>query len=77
MSTGFSNELQQLQMELRAQNFDIIRFSTYRTACKLRFIQKKLNYFCDYESYTSNGYRVNNKDLMTFEIILSSVHAFK
>ncbi|CAF1152483.1 unnamed protein product, partial [Didymodactylos carnosus] len=26
-----------------AQNFDIIRFSTYRTACKLRFIQKKLN----------------------------------
>ncbi|CAF0951516.1 unnamed protein product [Didymodactylos carnosus] len=30
-------------MELRAQNFDIIRFSTYRTACKLRFIQKKLN----------------------------------
>lgn len=28
---------------LGAQNFDIIRFSTYRTACKLRFIQKKLN----------------------------------
>ncbi|CAF0749532.1 unnamed protein product [Rotaria sordida] len=44
MNTSFSNELQQLQMELRAQNFDIIRFSTYRTACKLRFIQKKLNF---------------------------------
>ncbi|CAF1214457.1 unnamed protein product [Adineta steineri] len=44
MNTNFSNELQQLQMELRAQNFDIIRFSTYRTACKLRFIQKKLNF---------------------------------
>ncbi|CAF0904586.1 unnamed protein product [Adineta steineri] len=44
MNTSFNNELQQLQMELRAQNFDIIRFSTYRTACKLRFIQKKLNF---------------------------------
>jgi hypothetical protein len=31
-----------------AQNFDIIRFSTYRTACKLRFIQKKLN--CKFNS---------------------------
>ncbi|UJR20870.1 hypothetical protein I4U23_023979 [Adineta vaga] len=44
MDARFSNELQQLQMELRAQNFDLIRFSTYRTACKLRFIQKKLNF---------------------------------
>ncbi|CAF4323243.1 unnamed protein product [Rotaria socialis] len=44
MNTSFSNELQQLQMELRAQNFDIIRFSIYRIACKLRFIQKKLNF---------------------------------
>lgn len=26
-----------------AQNFDVIRFATYRTACKLRFIQKKTN----------------------------------
>ncbi|CAF1063580.1 unnamed protein product [Adineta ricciae] len=44
MNARFSNELQQLQMELRAQNFDLIRFSTYRTACKLRFIQKRLNF---------------------------------
>ena len=28
---------------LGAQNFDVIRFATYRTACKLRFIQKKTN----------------------------------
>ena len=28
---------------LGAQNFDVIRFATYRTASKLRFIQKKLN----------------------------------
>lgn len=27
--------------ELRTQNFDLIRFASYRTACKLRFIQKK------------------------------------
>ena len=26
-----------------AQNYDVIRFATYRAACKLRFIQKKTN----------------------------------
>uniref|UniRef100_A0A8C1IQJ2 Dystrobrevin, beta b n=1 Tax=Cyprinus carpio TaxID=7962 RepID=A0A8C1IQJ2_CYPCA len=26
-----------------AQNFDVIRLSTYRTACKLRFVQKRCN----------------------------------
>lgn len=25
------------------QNFDVIRFATYRTACKLRFVQKRTN----------------------------------
>ena len=29
-----------------AQNFDVIRFATYRTACKLRFIQKRTNRRC-------------------------------
>ncbi|KAL0620728.1 LINE-1 retrotransposable element ORF1 protein [Plecturocebus cupreus] len=32
-----------------AQNFDVIRLSTYRTACKLRFVQKRCNHrvsFC-------------------------------
>ena len=40
-----SNEMNEnvRRLFLGAQNFDIIRFSTYRTACKLRFIQKKLN----------------------------------
>ncbi|XP_032817302.2 dystrobrevin beta-like isoform X4 [Petromyzon marinus] len=33
----------QLFLEMRAQNFDAIRLSTYRTACKLRFVQKKCN----------------------------------
>ncbi|XP_041710606.1 dystrobrevin beta isoform X4 [Coregonus clupeaformis] len=36
-------EKRQLFMEMRAQNFDIIRLSTYRTACKLRFVQKRCN----------------------------------
>lgn len=29
--------------EMRDQNFDVIRFATYRTACKLRYVQKKCN----------------------------------
>lgn len=36
-------DYKQIVLELRAQNFDVIRFATYRTASKLRFIQKKLN----------------------------------
>nr|XP_032808950.1 dystrobrevin beta-like isoform X1 [Petromyzon marinus] len=31
----------QLFTEMRAQNFDAIRLSTYRAACKLRFVQKR------------------------------------
>uniref|UniRef100_A0A8C9PQ87 EF-hand domain-containing protein n=1 Tax=Spermophilus dauricus TaxID=99837 RepID=A0A8C9PQ87_SPEDA len=34
-------EKRQLFIEMRAQNFDVIRLSTYRTACKLRFVQKR------------------------------------
>jgi hypothetical protein len=33
----------QLLQEMRGQNFDMIRFASYRTACKLRFMQKKAN----------------------------------
>ncbi|XP_030218630.1 dystrobrevin alpha isoform X11 [Gadus morhua] len=33
----------QLFVEMRAQELDSIRLSTYRTACKLRFVQKKCN----------------------------------
>lgn len=32
-----------LLQEMRVQNFDLIRFASYRTACKLRFVQKKVN----------------------------------
>ena len=36
-------EYKQLITEMRGQNFDVIRFATYRTACKLKFIQRKTN----------------------------------
>ncbi|XP_045579597.1 dystrobrevin beta isoform X14 [Salmo salar] len=36
-------ERRQLFIEMRGQNFDVIRLSTYRTACKLRFVQKRCN----------------------------------
>ncbi|XP_076319963.1 dystrobrevin beta-like isoform X1 [Tachypleus tridentatus] len=32
-----------LLADMKSQNFDVIRFATYRTASKLRFIQKKTN----------------------------------
>ncbi|ELU02511.1 hypothetical protein CAPTEDRAFT_221719 [Capitella teleta] len=44
-TTQFILENRQLITDMRAQNFDVIRFATYRTACKLRFIQKKTNLF--------------------------------
>lgn len=42
---GSSGEMSRLQLlqEMRQQNFDTIRFASYRTACKLRFIQKKVH----------------------------------
>ncbi|XP_011505315.1 PREDICTED: dystrobrevin beta [Ceratosolen solmsi marchali] len=40
--SGETSRLQLLQ-EMRKQNFDSIRFASYRTACKMRFIQKKVN----------------------------------
>ncbi|XP_066591793.1 dystrobrevin beta-like isoform X2 [Prorops nasuta] len=41
-SSGEASRLQLLQ-EMRQQNFDNIRFASYRTSCKLRFIQKKVH----------------------------------
>ncbi|XP_067097201.1 dystrobrevin, beta a isoform X1 [Osmerus mordax] len=36
-------ERRQILVEMGEQNFDVIRLSTYRTACKLRYIQKTCN----------------------------------
>ncbi|XP_063833884.1 dystrobrevin alpha [Ostrinia nubilalis] len=40
---GSSDPRSQLLQEMREQNFDLIRFASYRTACKLRYVQKKCN----------------------------------
>ncbi|KAL4716428.1 hypothetical protein ACJJTC_015856 [Scirpophaga incertulas] len=44
LHVGSSNDPRsQLLQEMREQNFDLIRFASYRTACKLRYVQKKCN----------------------------------
>ncbi|CAF4874210.1 unnamed protein product [Pieris macdunnoughi] len=42
-TTGSVDPRSQLLQEMREQNFDMIRFASYRTACKLRYVQKKCN----------------------------------
>ncbi|XP_071782548.1 dystrobrevin alpha [Centroberyx gerrardi] len=72
----------QLFVEMRAQELDSIRLSTYRTACKLRFVQKKCNlHLVDIwnviEAFRENG--LNTMDLNTeftvarLEAILSTI----
>lgn len=39
---GSSDHRLALVHEMSAHNFDLIRFASYRTATKLRFIQKKV-----------------------------------
>ncbi|XP_077008440.1 dystrobrevin beta isoform X6 [Tamandua tetradactyla] len=76
-------EKRQLFIEMRAQNFDVIRLSTYRTACKLRFVQKRCNlHLVDIwnmiEAFRDNG--LNTLDHNTeisisrLETIISSVY---
>ncbi|XP_076028911.1 dystrobrevin beta-like isoform X4 [Oratosquilla oratoria] len=54
------NDLRHLMMEMRQGNYDSIRFASYRTAAKLRFVQKKTNmHFVDIwniiEAFRENG----------------------
>ncbi|XP_015203754.1 dystrobrevin beta isoform X4 [Lepisosteus oculatus] len=76
-------EKRQLFMEMRAQNYDVIRLSTYRTACKLRFVQKRCNlHLVDVwnviEAFRDNG--LNTLDHNTeinvsrLETIISSIY---
>ncbi|XP_077816140.1 dystrobrevin beta isoform X2 [Macaca mulatta] len=66
-----------------AQNFDVIRLSTYRTACKLRFVQKRCNlHLVDIwnmiEAFRDNG--LNTLDHTTeisvsrLETVISSIY---
>ncbi|XP_027877286.1 dystrobrevin alpha isoform X8 [Xiphophorus couchianus] len=72
----------QLYVEMRAQDLDSIRLSTYRTACKLRFVQKKCNlHLVDIwniiEAFRENG--LNTMDLNSelavarLEVVLSTL----
>ncbi|XP_016525246.1 dystrobrevin alpha isoform X13 [Poecilia formosa] len=72
----------QLYVEMRAQDLDSIRLSTYRTACKLRFVQKKCNlHLVDIwnviEAFRENG--LNTMDLncelavARLEVVLSTL----
>uniref|UniRef100_A0A3B3DYQ1 EF-hand domain-containing protein n=1 Tax=Oryzias melastigma TaxID=30732 RepID=A0A3B3DYQ1_ORYME len=70
-------------MILGAQNFDVIRLSTYRTACKLRFVQKRCNlHLVDVwnmiEAFRDNGLNTleHNAEINVsrLETILSSIY---
>ncbi|XP_037643440.1 dystrobrevin alpha isoform X13 [Sebastes umbrosus] len=72
----------QLFVEMRAQDLDSIRLSTYRTACKLRFVQKKCNlHLVDIwnviEAFRENG--INTMDLTDelsvarLEVVLNTI----
>ncbi|XP_037837787.1 dystrobrevin alpha isoform X9 [Kryptolebias marmoratus] len=72
----------QLYVEMRAQDLDSIRLSTYRTACKLRFVQKKCNlHLVDIwnviEAFRENG--LHSTDLSAelavarLEVVLSTI----
>ncbi|KAM9791183.1 dystrobrevin alpha isoform 7-T7 [Syngnathus typhle] len=72
----------QLLVEMRAKDLDSIRLSTYRTACKLRFVQKKCNlHLIDIwnviEAFRENG--LNAEELSDeipagrLEVVLSTI----
>ncbi|XP_074803406.1 dystrobrevin beta isoform X5 [Natator depressus] len=76
-------EKRQLFMDMRAQNFDVIRLSTYRTACKLRFVQKRCNlHLVDIwnmiEAFRDNGLNTldHNTEISVsrLETIISSIY---
>uniref|UniRef100_A0A5F9D6N3 ZZ-type domain-containing protein n=1 Tax=Oryctolagus cuniculus TaxID=9986 RepID=A0A5F9D6N3_RABIT len=76
-------EKRQLFIEMRAQNFDVIRLSTYRTACKLRFVQKRCNlHLVDIwnmiEAFRDNGLNTLDHTAETsvsrLETVISSIY---
>ncbi|XP_054622615.1 dystrobrevin alpha isoform X3 [Dunckerocampus dactyliophorus] len=72
----------QLLVEMRAQDLDSIRLSTYRTACKLRFVQKKCNlHLIDIwniiEAFRENGLNIMDLNaelpVARLEVVLSTI----
>uniref|UniRef100_A0A1I8BS58 ZZ-type domain-containing protein n=1 Tax=Meloidogyne hapla TaxID=6305 RepID=A0A1I8BS58_MELHA len=77
-----ADELRELIDEMRSRDFDSIRFATYRTACKLRFIQIKTNvHLVDIwnmiESFRENGLNAiasnGNLKVSRLELLLTSI----
>ncbi|KRY13061.1 Dystrobrevin-1 [Trichinella patagoniensis] len=77
------NDFRMLVSDLREQNFDTIRFATYRAACKLRFIQQKVNlHLVDIwnviESFRENGLNAveykSEVKISRVELLLSTVY---
>ncbi|XP_062406734.1 dystrobrevin, beta a isoform X2 [Sardina pilchardus] len=75
-------ERRQIFMDMRAQNFDEIRLSAYRTACKLRFVQRRCNlHLVDVwnmiEAFRDNGLNTLEHEteisVSRLETILSSI----
>lgn len=69
--------------ELRTQNFDLIRFASYRTACKLRFIQKKtylhsIDIWNVIESFRENGLNTlehqSEINITRLEVLISNLY---
>ncbi|XP_071478082.1 dystrobrevin beta-like [Diadema antillarum] len=73
----------QLIAEMRSQNFDVIRFATYRCSCKLRFVQKRCSlHLVDIwnmiEAFRENGLNTmslaDELSMSRVETILSSIY---
>ncbi|KAI6225820.1 Dystrobrevin [Aphelenchoides besseyi] len=76
------DNLQSLVDEMRVQDFDSIRFATYRTACKLRFVQTKTNVgkvgiWDMIEAFRENGLNAlpinGNLKMSRLELLLTSI----
>ncbi|XP_050421611.1 dystrobrevin beta-like [Adelges cooleyi] len=72
-----------LLQEMRSQNYDMIRFASYRTACKLRYVQKKVHlHIVDIwnviEAFRENGLNTLEShvevNVSKFENLLSSLY---
>lgn len=59
--------------EMSAHNFDLIRFASYRTAMKLRFIQKKVS--CKL-SCVSRCFRLHTSEMIRYRSVECLYHGF-
>lgn len=82
-SSRVNDHTSQIFQEMKSQKFDNIRFSSYRTACKLRFVQKKLylhtiDIWNVIEAFRENGLNAiepqTDVSVARFEALLSSLY---